>query len=472
MPANIITTTNTWAKFEGAGIQQARKLLRYRKKGYVFTRAYKLGVWDGYIELMNRSGGFAAGLVPWLVEQLTKNGIAARVVDNRPPAPAKVLRLANTVNTLDKLRPHQEEATAAIIEAERGIVWQPTAAGKTEVMIELSRLIGRKALVLVHRKDLLYQTAAAFKATLGDRDIVGIIGDGQWSPNVVTIATFQSIYARLKERLPEVERWLREEIAQVHVDETHHLPAKSYERVMEELWSARWRVGYSATPYKEDNRETFLRVMSWLGPTAHRAEAKQLTEEGYLVPVDVFLIETDPPRRIYRSWEQAVDEGIIHNPSRHDMIVALAKKLSVSGPVAVLVERLAHGEALAEALQVPFIAGASATAERQRAWDTMRTAKSPILVASTIADEGIDIPPLRYLILAGGGKAPHRTIQRVGRGMRTAEGKDRLYVFDFLDQGKYLSAHAKKRKATYHTQPAYQVAEVDFERLTSTLLYR
>jgi superfamily II DNA or RNA helicase len=67
--------------------------------------------------------------------------------------------------------------------------------------------------------------------------------------------------------------------------------------------------------------------------------------------------------------------------------------------------------------------------------------------------------------MAGGGKAPHLTVQRVGRGMRLSEGKERLFVFDFLDEGKYLKNHAGQRERTYNDQPAYTVATVNFEEV-------
>jgi superfamily II DNA or RNA helicase len=412
---------------------------------------------------MRAKGRFAAGLVPWLVDRLGREGIKVEVDDQRPASPPMDTRLAELHSSVE-FRPHQYTAIDQALAAERGVIHHPTAAGKTEVMVELTRRIGRPALVLVHRKDLMYQAAERYMKTLDcGKETIGVIGDGLWAPQVITVATFQTLYLRLKEGMADVLDWLRQEIGQVHVDECHHLPAKSYEKVMAQLWSARWRYGYSATPYKEADPETFFKVASWLGPTVHQVGAEELAERGHLVPADVFMVRMKPSPVTYKDWPMAVQYGIVDNPTRNDMIVRLARELPK--PVVILVERLAHGELLARALGTGFIAGDSPIGYRRAAWGGLRQGKLPVLIASKIADEGLDIPQIQSLILAGGGKAPHLTVQRVGRGMRVAGGKERLFVFDFLDRGKYLKAHAERRLQTYNEQPAYSCSVVDIEEV-------
>jgi superfamily II DNA or RNA helicase len=458
--------TNTWAQFAGPNVFQAREVLSYQQHGYKYTQAHRRGGWDGTVYLMRAKGRFAAGLVPWLVDRLAREGIRVEVDDQRPEPLPQDTHLAKLRSTTD-FRIHQRNAIEQALDQERGVVHHPTAAGKTEIMIALTECIGRPALVLVHRKDLMYQAAERFMKTLGcGKETVGIVGDGLWEPRVITIATFQTLYMRLKEGVTDVQNWLQKEIGQVHVDECHHLPARSYEKVMAQLWSARWRYGYSATPYKEADPETQFKVMAWLGPTVHQVGAEELAERGHLVPADVFMIRLKPSPVTYKDWPMAVQGGIVDNYARNDMIVRLARELPK--PVVILVERLAHGEYLARELGTQFVAGNASTSTRQTAWSALRQGVLQVLVASRIADEGLDIPQIRSLILAGGGKAPHLTVQRIGRGMRVAGGKERIFCFDFLDRGKWLGAHAKRRLQTYNEQPAYTVAEVDIEEVLGT----
>lgn len=468
---NIIYLSNTIARFDGPAKHQADQLLRYRKSGYQFTRAYKLGAWDGWVRLLRSDGRFPAGLAPWVAQRLRQQGIKVAVEDQRPPVPEPIPALAELPSTIE-LRPHQVAAVAQAEEDERGIIYHPTAAGKTVVMGELARRIARPGLVLVHRKDLLYQAADRFveQFALGkprSQEVVGVIGDGLWHPRLLTVATFQTLHLRLKERDPNVIDWLRDDIYQVHVDECHHVPAQTYERVLAMLRSARWRFGYSATPWKEGDMETFFKVASWLGSTIHHVAPEVLTEAGRLVPADVFMIRLPGPPLSYPDWQSAIHFGIVNNGVRNQMIVDLAHHLDETrtGPTVILVERLAHGQALANMLGTDFVAGDAPTSVRQEAWDALRSRRRNLLVTSKIADEGLDIPPLTYLILAGGGKAQHLTVQRVGRGMRTAEGKDGLFVFDFLDTGKYLGKHADARKETYASQGAYSLTVCNFEEV-------
>jgi len=94
---------------------------------------------------------------------------------------------------------------------------------------------------------------------------------------------------------------------------------------------------------------------------------------------------------------------------------------------------------------------------RERIEQLFRDGKIDILIATGILDEGFDAPAIRFLILAGGGLAEHRQIQRLGRGQRADEGKHELVAFDFFDRGHYLGKHSQARYDTYRQEPAYNV---------------
>lgn len=111
-------------------------------------------------------------------------------------------------------------------------------------------------------------------------------------------------------------------------------------------------------------------------------------------------------------------------------------------------------------LRFAYINGQDTSKRRARIVEAFRLGEIDVLIASTILDEGFDAPATEHLILAGGGKAEHRQVQRIGRGMRTSDGKERLTVFDFLDTGKYLGKHAKARADAYRRERAYTVREL------------
>ncbi len=468
---NIIHYTNTWAQFQGPGLYQARDMLSYRKKGYTFTQAYRRGHWDGYVRLLTPNGRFAAGLVPWLVEQFEKEGLPVEVKDERPKLHWDAMgeEFGNFSGSVE-LRSYQEEAIQTAIKEERGGIQHPTGAGKTVVMCELTRRIGYRALILVHRKDLLTQTINSFKEQL-KTDKIGIIGDGKWHPEEITVAMFQTLYRRLIDYPNDVVSWLAT-IGQVHVDEAHHLPAETYGKVMGFLPNALFRFGYSATMFKDEkDKETMFKVMSWTGPIIHSEESADLIKDEKLVPTTIFMINTPDINTSFTSYQEATTIGIVNNDKRNTKIISLAKKLDESntGPILILTERVLHGRYLSQVLQCPFLEGETPGLKREEVWKGIKTGRINLVVASKIADEGLDIPNMRVLILGGGGKSPHLSIQRIGRGMRISKGKDRLFVIDFLDKGKYVGAHAKQRLKTYKSNPAWEVVEVNFEEIINAL---
>lgn len=119
-------------------------------------------------------------------------------------------------------------------------------------------------------------------------------------------------------------------------------------------------------------------------------------------------------------------------------------------------------------MQFAYINGADTTARRKRIIAAFKAGTVDVLIANKILDEGADVPAIAFLILAGGGRAAHRQVQRIGRGQRVSEGKDTLFVLDFEDEGAYLSKHSKERVKAYRQEEEYSVTEldrIDFEEL-------
>ena len=89
----------------------------------------------------------------------------------------------------------------------------------------------------------------------------------------------------------------------------------------------------------------------------------------------------------------------------------------------------------------------------------MKDGELDCIIASTIFDEGVDIPILDTLILAGGGKSKVRAMQRIGRVIRKYPKKKKAFVIDFLDNATYLKNHSAARKRMYETERLFDVKE-------------
>ena len=463
---------NLWAEVEGprSAVKVVREALSYRPKGYIFNQAYKNGHWDGYTRLLRRDRSFPAGLVGYTCTALRAAGMELEVYDTRHrPEPDQPLFPTDEYRPVVKLDAQQEAAVSAALYSEgRGVIHHPVGSGKTVIMLEAIRRMQEPTVILVHRKDLLYQTAERALGMFGMD--VGLVGDGRWEEgHRLTVATFQTISSRLRGYDAEETRdWLRQFRA-VHVDECHHVEAATYEAVMQELPNAYYRFGYSATPFRSGDKGTYLRVVGWTGPVIHHLPSKEGISGGRLVPAHVFIIPTPGKRPIDLDYLTAYETGITRHGGRNGLIVKIALATRKLGATLILVERLEHGEGLAAALGVKFLSGETPGYERNLAWETMRQGGADCLIASVIADEGLDIPNIEYLILGGGGKAPHRQVQRIGRGMRSVEGKANLTVFDFEDRGLYLGKHSRSRRKAYEREAAYVVAEITAEEIEEWL---
>jgi Lhr-like helicase len=58
-----------------------------------------------------------------------------------------------------------------------------------------------------------------------------------------------------------------------------------------------------------------------------------------------------------------------------------------------------------------------------------------VLICSVIFNEGLDVPAIRSVVCAAGGKSVIAAIQRMGRGMRVTADKGEFYGYDFYDLG-------------------------------------
>ncbi len=483
---NITILGNVWALTPPGPVRtKARQILRYRKKGFQFTPQYQNGGWDGYTRMVSQTGHFPAGLTEYLVDQLAGNGYRVGITDERiRPEPHPTISEAKVLLPLDS---YQEQAVAVAYNTTRCVVEHPTGSGKGRTIGATVARLGVPTLVLVHRNVLLKQLVKDdLKKTLDIPSLIGAIGAGQDDPRPITVATFQSIASRLK-NYPEPAAAMLEKFLAVIVDETHHIGgAKTYEAVMKSLTNAYYRIGFSATAHRSDD-ETRMRVTGWLGPIQSKMTTTEAIDTGRVVPADIYMIDPSEPHPYDLPWGEAYKSGVVRHENRNRICVELAVRLK--GLSMILVERIEHGERLAQALHergglnFAFLDGSNPEMRREVALDRARRNELDVLIGTEILGEGVNVPAIRNLIVARAGRAPHRTIQAVGRGTRAHEDKDRILVFDFMDTDKVfrqvkgaiprrmkvvpgpLTSQANARRKTYEAEEAYSVCNIGYEEL-------
>ena len=256
----------------------------------------------------------------------------------------------------------------------------------------------------------------------------------------------------------------------VVVHNCHHVGADTWYEVVRRC-DAFYRFGLSGTPLKRSDGGD-MKLIGATGGVVFQIRNKELIERGISVQPHVTWIRvTQPllPRGI--KYPEAYRLGIVENVWRNTAVArATAERVERGLNVLILVTELKHGRILDEKLWnftpgsfIPhqFLSGEEASEVRTKAFDEFRAGVLRVLIATSIMNEGIDMPNIDALVLAAGGKSSIRTLQRIGRGLRKGGTVDRLEVVDFVDfQNKYLLEHSLQRFGDYKNESCFIVDKI------------
>jgi len=333
-------------------------------------------------------------------------------------------------------------------------------SGKTELAVGLALAFPCKWTFLVHRTSLMLQAAERFEQRTGAP--AGRIGEGCDQIERFTVATFQTLYAQIKNasartKDPKIARLLNLIVNTegLIVDESHVLPANSFYRVVMRMKKAYWRVGISGTPLARGDRRSLIAVGA-LGPVIYRVKPELLIARGLLARPDIRMLKIPTPSG-KPTFQGVYGEGIVRNTARNNLVVGAAKKSAK--PALIFVKEINHGKAILDRLiragiTAEFVWGNTITPSRMNSVKRLTRGEIEVLICSVIFQEGIDIPELKSVIIATAGKSVIAAIQRVGRGMRMSAGKGgKFEVWDFYDTGnRMLERHAKERMRAYERE--------------------
>ena len=367
-----------------------------------------------------------------LEELLRGLGVALDVVDERVSGEPLALTFLGT------LTPVQDQAARTLLASDCGVLVAPPGVGKTVIGIYLVAARACSTLVLVHRKPLLDQWRAQLALFLGvDVKAIGQIGGGKRNPTGrIDVAMIQSLMR--KESVADLVAGY----GQVIVDECHHLPAVSFERVLASV-KARYVVGLTATPQRRDGRHPITQMQ--LGPVRFTVNAKTHASQR---PFEHRLIvrETSfrPPITTAAGGIQGLYGALARDETRNVMILndVIAALVDGRSPI-LLTERRDHLEYFARKLR-PFARhlvvlrggmGAKAARDvRNRLAAIPATEESLLLATGRYIGEGFDDPRLDTLFLALPVSWKGTLVQYTGRLHRLHPGKRDVRIFDYVDR--------------------------------------
>lgn len=444
--------------------------VRHPNAFYLRTRQRGMQNWDGKIHYINKHGEFKIGFLPAVYEKCIEYGIKPKVVDMRKPLP-KVKKVVTKIGKY-KLRPEQEKAVKAIISNQVGnslfqigVLDYTVNAGKTLIMSSLYLSYKRqlKTLLITNDSDWLNQAREEFKQYLPGEDITFVQGKVlNWSN--FTIGMVQSISRNMRFYQQELSK-----IDMVLVDEADQGGSKQYQNVLTRLFNTRIRIGLSGTIYMSKLAKDKVKNMNlecFFGKVIAEFKLKDSIKKGYSTKTIVKMV---PSRPWYGNWESEFvtykdiyDDSITLNKYAKRMAYARLKWNINQGryPALVVCKHIAHCEnlykffkkKLGDAYNIAYVHVNTPSKLRQQIMKDFREGKIDILVSTTIIARGKNFPKLRYLLNAASMLSNEKTIQFLGRLVRTDESKNRVYLDDLHYPGNYLSRHGRHRKQYYQKQ--------------------
>lgn len=375
-----------------------------------------------------------------------------------------------------ELRNYQTEGISSALAHKKGIIQVHTGGGKTEMMIGVSTYLMQNSdmniLICVPTTNLLYQTyERMLKRGISDKD-VSLLGDGNKidTSRRIVIATVQSAYSKLSTS-PEYKDWVSN-LNCLMMDEAHHSKCRTWSALIDSI-APEYLLGFTAEPFHKDKDHIVsdLVLRGLLGPIIHRITMDYLIEHGYLARPYVLAVDTSYKGNIMTviNWAVVNKSGIIQNTLRNNLIRDIASYLiNINKKPLILVQQIAHGKELASLISklgynVYMMQGGLKVSVYSNGTEIdnyvdnenivlkkFNEGQIDALIGTSTLDEGADIPSLSSVILAGGGKARLRTVQKVGRSLRPKETDNTAIIIDFRDRFNIVTkSHFNKRKSLY-----------------------
>jgi superfamily II DNA or RNA helicase len=456
-------------KIDGLDVATRRKIVNKLKFDLPYARhmpAYKLGRWDGTKTFFGIGGtGYLAHL-DIILPVIEEEGYDIDIEDLREHQSFKFNPIgenywADQGKTWPEghpaagqpivLRDYQYDVINKFLEHPQSLQEVATGAGKTITTATLSHLCepyGR-TMVIVPNKSLVVQTEEDYR-NLG-LDVGVYFGDRKELNKTHTICTWQSLNVLDKKSYDSDTLTLAEfceGVVAIIIDEVHQAKADVLMKLATQNFkncAIRW--GLTGTVPRE--KWEFQSILASIGPVINQVSAHDLQQKDVLAQLHIEIVQTNDVQ-VFRTYQEEYT-WLVTDQNRIKWISEKIKQISLSGNTLVLVNRIDTGNKLLENIPgAVFISGAVKLDDRKEEYDEIKTSDGKIIVATYgVAAVGINIPRIFNLVLLEPGKSFVRVIQSIGRGIRKAEDKDFVQIWDITSTCKYAKRHLTERKKYY-----------------------
>lgn len=440
--------------------------------GYFFKPQYKLGKWDGKIRLFSKEGLTTIHFIESIIKDLNDFGYKIKLIDNRNPISFDVplIQYDSFSKFNIKLEDHQVKCINSLIANRGGIAIAATGAGKSYIigalMSHLYDYMKLKTIVIVPTADLVLQTAAEVK--LFGNDTGMFFATTKELNKTHLVSTWQSL-----QNNPEILHGFN----CIIVDEAHGAKGKVLKSMIEKYGAhSIFICGVTGTLPKHES--DVMQIKYVLGEVQETITADTLIKKGWLsnLLINQYQLEEDFKDK-YKIWKeqfpndplkyesfktnyfpdyQSEKQWTISNEKRIKFIAELISvQTEKTGNSFILVNSVKVGKKLQKLIPNSYFID-SVTDDnkvRKKIYDLYSTNDNVIAIATFhLASTGLNIKRIFNLFFIDPGSSFIRTIQSIGRGLRTAADKNFVTVWDIYSDLKYAKKHSKERLKFYKEQ--------------------
>jgi superfamily II DNA or RNA helicase len=463
-------------KIEGLELGDRKTLMKmfeFEVPGARYLPAVRLGRWNGKSSYFALGGSTYINLLPEILPLLDQAGYDIELEDTRDYQTVFSFTKVSEDTFKHKnwpkghpmegqpviLRDYQIEIINNYLKNLQSLQEIATGAGKTLITAALSNCIEQygRSIVIVPNTSLVTQTEKDY-INLG-LDVGVYYGGRKEYDKTHTICTWQSLGNMLKNtKAGEAEVPFQdfiEGVVCVIVDEVHQAKADVLKSLLTGVMSQipiRW--GLTGTIPKAKHESMSLTVS--LGPVINQLAASTLQEMGVLSQCHVNIVQLQDNME-FTNYQSEL-KFLTSDDKRMQKIAELAKTVKDTGNTLILVDRIEAGKLIHLKLEelgvdeenVVFVSGDTKGTTRTEHYEDIATATNKIIIATYgVASVGINIPRIFNVMLLEPGKSFVRVIQSIGRGIRKAEDKDFVQIWDITSSCKFAKRHLTQRKNFY-----------------------
>lgn len=329
------------------------------------------------------------------------------------------------------LRSYQQdiinEARRVMSTGERSIlITAPTGSGKTVLMSAMFKLCvekGKRALFLVHRRELVKQSVSTLEKAGLDCGVIssGFLEEYHKQVQVASIQTFKNRIDKIKR--PDL----------IVYDEVHHVASRTWANIFKEF-SDCFQVGLTATPERLDGKG----LKDYFNYLIEGPKVSWLIENGSLSQYKVFAPVRPDLSKVKRrlgDYDRSSLADVMSSPNIIGNVVEEYKKHAMGKRAVIFCVNIKHSKAVVDAfnkdgLPAAHVDGKSKSLDRDGTIRDLAAGRTLILSNVGLFGEGFDLPSVECCILLRPTQSLGLYLQMVGRALRPHPDKEFAIILD------------------------------------------